>query len=893
MRRFKRRLMKSISCLLAILCLLPGLPAAYATTVESVTYTTEDINALYATIGNTPAEARGSTETVQIGDTNYYAIMYKPANYVNDGSVIYDVVVYLAGHNNSSGAIYQHDEVVALLDYLSYTGAAEPFLFFSFGNIGFQMDYLTTFLDIFQNGKQNQYPVYSVSNMPADGSSVRDHYALCGYSRGAIMIGNQIMPTFGMSSFSSFGFFSGSFSGCSIPSSEPIRTLITSHGDGDEWEYDTAKWSADRLADTCAANASCARIVKMIGGYVHSSAATLVAPLWEFLQRAFAENPSAGYAGPGISPSSRFGFNRPLADIDDDSWWYNANCIYSAFSVYFREELGLSDDQSDMLIAGILGCVQAESGLDPSRLEGLSTERYAYSPSGSPTKFQILQNGDHIDEFYAKYLHLFGDQIITGATSGYGRTVAAGGDPNAWVTAAGYLTTKPTPRFFLGGVSYFQWTADGALKYWTFCQENNLIWGSPEAALVYMLTPESCGGDRWRIEKMMDYPGPEGHYGMPHSAKRAAEVLSWCGLYANTVTKQNFAEAWYARIKNPNNATTASDRWLYVWNRATQSFDRPVKTVGAFTQDFEWGRQVVAKAKSITSGGTYSDDVLSALTRDPSTYEGGAGSFTGPVAVGFVAFSSNTAEMQSSFAREYGWNHDAMTAAQWIGHDGETHTRTNGFQTENFNDKLKAAESELADLGILPKYSGYGGGTIVEIALREASALDSAEVPLGSNNIKYNWWRYNTSFIDDPTGAQYAWCANFVAWCANEAGYIDSGLFDMSENVRGVYNYQTGVNGFEAYSSIELTQFGGTMYTAMPGDIWCFDAAFTHIGIVTSVTDTTVTVTQGNTNHRVLSITYNVGSLSQYDIATSQIIHVVYPEAEPDPTTTQPAGAGT
>ena len=48
---------------------------------------------------------------------------------------------------------------------------------------------------------------------------------------------------------------------------------------------------------------------------------------------------------------------------------------------------------------------------------------------------------------------------------------------------------------------------------------------------------------------------------------------------------------------------------------------------------------------------------------------------------------------------------------------------------------------------------------IIDVAKEQ---IGTAEKPIGSNNVKYNTWYYGHAV----SGANYPWCAVFVAWCA-------------------------------------------------------------------------------------------------------------------------------
>jgi len=176
-----------------------------------------------------------------------------------------------------------------------------------------------------------------------------------------------------------------------------------------------------------------------------------------------------------------------------------------------------------------------------------------------------------------------------------------------------------------------------------------------------------------------------------------------------------------------------------------------------------------------------------------------------------------------------------------------------------------------------------GAQDMVATALREAALpyRERSEDPAGSNRCKYNDAYYGREAIDH-TGAdgqyisQYNWCAVFVWWCAEQCGFTETGLFPKTSNVANLYYYLTRDRGFNSYKGKEITQLGGTGYTAQPGDIFCF--SLEHTGIVTGVGDGYIDVTQGNTYDTVLTLRYDAESLRQiWSLRHGYIIHVEYP----------------
>ena len=161
-----------------------------------------------------------------------------------------------------------------------------------------------------------------------------------------------------------------------------------------------------------------------------------------------------------------------------------------------------------------------------------------------------------------------------------------------------------------------------------------------------------------------------------------------------------------------------------------------------------------------------------------------------------------------------------------------------------------------------------GGATIASVARAEVDAPDSAEVPPGSNHVKYNRW-----FYGDDTAAP--WCAIFVSWCADQCGLIDSGLFRKDAGVTTTYSYMTGDNGFDSYSWSETKQLGDGGYDVVPGDIFFFEG-MGHIGIVTAVTETSIEVTHGNSSDD--DVMASLISREGY-VNRGTIVHVEYPNA--------------
>ncbi len=88
--------------------------------------------------------------------------------------------------------------------------------------------------------------------------------------------------------------------------------------------------------------------------------------------------------------------------------------------------------------------------------------------------------------------------------------------------------------------------------------------------------------------------------------------------------------------------------------------------------------------------------------------------------------------------------------------------------------------------------------------------------------------------------ASLPWCAAFVSWCANQAGFVSTGVLPS-------YTYcPNGVSWFQQRGRLHLE---GSGYTPQPGDIVFFGAGGSqHTGIVEKADENNVYTIEGNTS---------------------------------------------
>lgn len=135
--------------------------------------------------------------------------------------------------------------------------------------------------------------------------------------------------------------------------------------------------------------------------------------------------------------------------------------------------------------------------------------------------------------------------------------------------------------------------------------------------------------------------------------------------------------------------------------------------------------------------------------------------------------------------------------------------------------------------------TGTGSGAIVAVALTQEG---------NGGDTYWSWYGFNS---------REEWCACFVSWCADQCGYIDSGV---------IPRFSLCSDGVDWFSARGLFQDGS--YVPAAGDLiffdWGNDGSVDHVGIVESVSGGTVNTIEGNSGDKVARRSYSIGSAVIY-----------------------------
>ena len=158
-----------------------------------------------------------------------------------------------------------------------------------------------------------------------------------------------------------------------------------------------------------------------------------------------------------------------------------------------------------------------------------------------------------------------------------------------------------------------------------------------------------------------------------------------------------------------------------------------------------------------------------------------------------------------------------------------------GFDEKQLGYVTELLSEEYSDLWASLSVPGVGSDDIVAAALSQVGNVGGQPY--------WSWYGFSS---------RVEWCACFVSWCADQCGYIESGV--MSK-----HSYcPTGVEWFRSRG-----QWQDRNSIPVPGSIiyfdWGGDGIADHVGIVESCDGSTVYTIEGNANNACKQLSYAVG----------------------------------
>ena len=207
---------------------------------------------------------------------------------------------------------------------------------------------------------------------------------------------------------------------------------------------------------------------------------------------------------------------------------------------------------------------------------------------------------------------------------------------------------------------------------------------------------------------------------------------------------------------------------------------------------------------------TYTEEITVEVPTEDSTDEDGMVEETQTVERTrlIISVSGKTAQQM---AEEYGFDEKQL-----------------GYVTELLSD-------EYSDLWTSLSVPGVGSDDIVAVALSQVGNVGGQPY--------WSWYGFSS---------RVEWCACFVSWCADQCGYIESGVIPK-------HSYcPTGVEWFRSRG-----QWQDRNSIPAPGTIiyfdWGGDGVADHVGIVESCDGSTVYTIEGNANNACKQLSYAVG----------------------------------
>ena len=174
-----------------------------------------------------------------------------------------------------------------------------------------------------------------------------------------------------------------------------------------------------------------------------------------------------------------------------------------------------------------------------------------------------------------------------------------------------------------------------------------------------------------------------------------------------------------------------------------------------------------------------------------------------------------------------------------------------GFDEDQREQMAELLDDENNSLWSQVLYGITGGdGEIVTVALSQVGNTGGAPY--------WSWYGFNS---------RVEWCACFVSWCANECGYIDSGV---------IPKFAGCVQGANWFKERGLWHDGS--FTPSAGHIiffdWNGDGEADPVGIVERSEDGVIHTVEGNSGDACKQKKYPVGRNIIHGYGTLSLIHI-------------------
>jgi hypothetical protein len=211
-----------------------------------------------------------------------------------------------------------------------------------------------------------------------------------------------------------------------------------------------------------------------------------------------------------------------------------------------------------------------------------------------------------------------------------------------------------------------------------------------------------------------------------------------------------------------------------------------------------------------------------------------------------ITYSIETVEIEADVLDDEGNpTGDTVTVTKTVLRVAVTHKTTDEMAMQyGFSDEQKEWLAEL----LKPEYHSLWNGLLYGISsVGDGSMIGIAETQLGNIGGEPYWSWYGFS-------SRVEWCACFVSWCAEQCGFLESGVLPKFSSC------EVGIGWFK-----DREQWRERGYTPAPGDLiffdWEGDGVSDHVGIVEKAEGNTVHTIEGNTSDSVARRSYALGSV--------------------------------